>query len=280
MQEQKTESEQLEMLAAAIRERRALLDGLYARSGRAFIASGLVPVQRLMYYLATRYLDVPKPQAPFTQTHELGWYERYLTALCEIGVGVQAAVRSRQLTPRSPLTRVPIPASEIDGWASRDLRADAMAAKPFDLANVRPGVASGWADARTMPAGWGVNQSDLEAWLGASGVLREGEMQSLIGRLIDGGTPMVQQQSVDTANAAVPETAENADAWHLPLVIEANRYALEEQLKSGNPSKANVAAHLERYAKENSILTTAHRRSPSAGTIARHLLRGWVAPTH
>jgi len=226
-------------------------------------------------------------------------------ALCETGKEIQEAVRSQQLTLRSPRTRARMPATETDAWISRDLRAEVTSAKPFDVTGCRAAatgtgrpdafvlpldrspresaVGPEWPDAHVVPAGWGFDQRETEVWLEMTGILRGAEFRSLSAILSVAEAPATRQlqtsTGADVGKPAVRDRTGSKPEWHLPLLIEADSYVLETQPKNGFPTKRAVAEHLHVYAKEQEIRTSGQGRTPSAGSIERHVLRGWVAPT-
>lgn len=225
----------------AIRARRIFLEMLFSKDGRQQEKAGVVSLSRVLFFLATRFID--RPEWPGHEVEEgtkllweMQWYFDYLMALGELSPLIQAAILGNKITPRSGMTRSPLVSERLHSWLELDISAEiARDSKDFwennPLANA---MDSGWPDASAMPAGVCVAFDDVVAWAEAEGIATADDLAALAQRNEGKQNPTYTlPERVNESNVE-----QNADAQLAELFDPVTAEVLEKMFPAGNKWKS------------------------------------------
>ena len=246
--------EPLRLRLLAIRKRRQFLAKLYSENGRALERAGLVSLSRAVYLLATRYVMPPEwpghDVSEDTQLNwELEWYSSYLHALEVLTPRLQAALRSRAITPRDALTRAPMDPAQMSQWLQLDANAViAASAKTFWSVPIPDTDATLWADASLMTSGVFATANDIAAWAEGEGIAAPGEVAAMLRDHDELAAAAFGAPEKDAPSGPVvtPDEATDSDDSAIAALFDPVKAA---QLEAMFPDNGKWATYTERAAR-------------------------------
>ncbi len=181
----------LHSVAQANKGRRECLQMVFRGDGRAYKKAGLIALSRILFLLATRFLESPVhpgDETRFNQEQrdlwEVEWYGKFLDALIRITPPLQQAVRDGIIALRDPATRAPADSRQVEEWTNKDIPvAMSATAKAFWYEPLPEGGYSlGHPDAEAMPPlAQGIDFDELSKWAVDNRIATAQELERLLG---------------------------------------------------------------------------------------------------